>query len=65
MELEVLYFMCVVNVKGIGWNIVAVQLLSCILTLGDPTDYSMPGFPVLHYLQEFAKIHAHRVSDAV
>ena len=63
MELEVLYFMCVVNVKGIGWNI--VQLLSCIPTLGAPMDYSMPGFPVLHYLQEFAKIHARWVSDAV
>ena len=24
----------------------------------DPMDCSMPGFPVLHYLPEFAQIHA-------
>ena len=34
-------------------------------TLCDPMDYSMPGFPVLHYLPEFAQIHVHRVSDAI
>ena len=26
-------------------------------TLGDPVDYSMPSFPVLHYLPEFAQTH--------
>ena len=65
MELEVLYFMWVVNVNGIGWNGVVVQSLSCIPALGDPMDYSMPGFPVIHYLQEFARIHAHWISDTV
>ena len=34
-------------------------------TLCDPTDYSTPGFPVLHYLQEFAQTHVHWVSDAI
>ena len=28
-------------------------------------DYSTPGFPVLHYLPEFAQILVHRVSDAI
>ena len=28
-------------------------------------DFSMPGFPVLHYLPEFAQTHVHWVSDAV
>ena len=28
-------------------------------------DCSMPGFPVLHHLPEFAQIHVHRVSDAI
>ena len=37
---------------------------SC-LTLGDPMDCSMTGFPVLHCLLEFAQIHAHQVSDAI
>ena len=25
----------------------------------------MPGFPVLHYLPEFAQTHVHRVGDAI
>ena len=33
-------------------------------TLCDPMDCSMPGFPVLHYLPEFAQIHVHWVTDA-
>ena len=37
---------------------------SC-LTLCDPMDSSTPGFPVLHYLPEFAQIHVHWVSDAI
>ena len=37
---------------------------SC-LTLGDPMDCSMPGFPVLHHLSEVAQIHVHRVGDAI
>ena len=28
-------------------------------------DYSTPGFPVLHYLPEFAQTHVHWVSDAI
>ena len=32
-------------------------------TLCDPKDYSTPGFPVLHYLPEFAQIHVHWVTD--
>ena len=36
------------------------------LTLCDPIDCSTPGFSVLHYLLEFAQIHAHYwISDAV
>ena len=31
---------------------------SC-LTLCNPMDCSMPGFPVLHYLLEFAQTHVH------
>ena len=33
--------------------------------LCDLMDYSMPAFPVLHYLMEFAQIHVHWVSDAI
>jgi len=31
----------------------------------DPTDCSMPGFPVHHQLPELAQTHVHRVSDAI
>ena len=34
-------------------------------TLCSPMDCSTPGFPVLHYLQEFAQIHVHLVDDAI
>ena len=34
-------------------------------TLCDPMDCSKPGFPVLHYLSEFAQTHVHWVGDAI
>ena len=37
---------------------------SC-LTLWDPMDYSMLGFPVLHHLLECAQIHVHWIGDAI
>ena len=33
--------------------------------LCDPMDCSMPGFPLLHYLPEFAQTHVHWVSDGI
>ena len=37
---------------------------SC-LTLYYPTNCSMPGLPVLHYLTEFTQTHVHWVDDAI
>ena len=37
---------------------------SC-LNLCHPLGWSMPGFPVLHHLSEFAQTHVHWVSDAI
>ena len=34
-------------------------------TLWDPMNCSMSGFPVLHYLLEFAQTHVYCVSDAI
>ena len=34
-------------------------------TLCDPMDCRMPGFPVLHYLTEFAQTHVYWVSDTI
>ena len=37
---------------------------SC-LTLFNPMDCCMPGFPVHHQLMELAQNHIHRVGDAI
>ena len=34
-------------------------------TLHDPMDCSTPGFPVLHYFQEFAQTHVHQANDTI
>ena len=34
------------------------------MTVCDPVECSMPGFPVHHHLLELAQTHVHRVSDA-
>ena len=34
-------------------------------TLSDPMDWSTPGLPVHHQLQEFTQTHVHWVSDAI
>ena len=33
--------------------------------LCDPMDWSMAGFPVLHYLPEFAQTHVHWIRDTI
>ena len=35
------------------------------MTVWDPTDYSTPGFTVLHHLPDRAQTHIHQVSDAI
>ena len=37
---------------------------SCLI-LCDPMDYSTWGFPVHHYLPEFAQTHVHWIGDAI
>ena len=34
-------------------------------TFCDPMDCSTSGFPVLHYLPDFAQIYVHCISDAI
>ena len=49
-------------------HFVVVQLLSCdqlCPTLSSSMDCSMPGFPVLHHLPEFAQTHVHPVGDVI
>ena len=40
-------------------SVVVVQALKLCLTLCDPMNGSMPGFPVLHYLLEFTQTYVH------
>ena len=42
-----------------------LSLSHWVMPLCDPMDSSMPGFPVLHRLQEAAQIHVHWVRDAI
>ena len=49
-------FMCI--------NICCSVAQSC-LTLCDPMDCIIPGFPVLHYLLEFAQTHVRWVDDTI
>ena len=44
-------------------DLCVVQSLSRV-ALCSPMDCGMPGFPVLHYLPEFAQTHVHWVDDA-
>ena len=49
-------------------NYLVVVIQSCpesCPTLCDPMDRSMPGFPVLHHLSQFAQTLVHWVGDAI
>ena len=50
-------------------SLLLLMLLSTVIKscpiLCDPMYYSTPGFPVLHYLLEFAQTHGHWISDAI
>ena len=45
--------------------LVVVAVTKSCPRLSDPMDYSTSGFPVLHYLLEFAQTHVHWVDHAI
>ena len=51
--------------ERMGINYCSSSVAQLCLSLCDPMDCSMPGFPVLHYLLEFAQTHVHWVGDAI
>ena len=51
------------NQKDLNPSLSSVPQLC--LTLMDPKDCSMPGFPVHHQLLEFTQTHIHQVGDAI
>ena len=56
------YFNC--NSRAV-LSVCCCSVTKSCLALWDPMDCNTPGFPVLHYLLEFAQIHVHRVGDAI
>ena len=46
-------------------NVVNCLVVKSYLTLCNPMNCSKPGFPVLHYLPEFAQTHVNREHDAI
>ena len=51
-----------------GYQMTSVQFSSVAqscLTLCDPMDCSMPGFPVHNHLPEFTQTHVHWISDVI
>ena len=64
--LRILFSLCLITKVNkfllfLFWCCLAAQ--SC-LTLCDPKDCSMPGFPVLHQLPELTQTHVYWISDA-
>ena len=47
------------------WHGCCCSVAKSCPTLCDPMDRSTPGFPVLHYLPEYAHTHARWVSDPI
>ena len=41
------------------WRSRCRSVAQLYLTLWDPMNSSLPGFPILHYAPEFAQTHAH------
>ena len=54
----IILFSQVLNIYLVLIGFISSVIQSC-LTLCDPMDYSMPGFPVHHQLPELAQIHVH------
>ena len=55
---------CCISSTGKDYSQFSSIAQSC-LTLFDPIDCSMPGFPAHHQLLEFTQIHVYQVGDAI
>ena len=62
---------CTTEQQNITWRLKCLRCCCCCsvahlcLTLCNPLDCSMPGFPVLCHLPEFTQFHVHWVGDAI
>ena len=66
--LQILHFFPPTNwrfVTTLFKQVCCCSVAKLCLTLCDPRDFSMPGFPVPHHLLEFAQVHVQWISDAI
>ena len=54
---------CTLIFKKFTFNWICCPVAKSCLILCDLMDYSIPGFPVVHHLSEFAQTHVHWVGD--
>ena len=66
---NLLHFWTFMNIHELSWlYIISVRFSSAAQscpTLCNPVDCSVPGFPVLHHLLDFAQTHVCWVNDAI
>ena len=58
-------FMEKLHMDKAGRNFQFSSVVQSCLTLCDPVDCSMPGFPVHHQLSELTQTHVHWVGEAI
>ena len=56
---------CVCVCVCVLWAFISVQFCCSIMSICDPRDCSMLGFPVQNQLPELVQTHVHWVSDAI
>ena len=61
------WILCCPCFPGINstWSWYCCSVAKSCPTLCDSMNCSMPGFPVLHYLLEFAQTHVHWIGDTI
>ena len=59
------FFLWLMILHHCMWSCCFCSVAKWCLTLCDPMDCSMPGFPVFHYLSEFSQTHVHWVHEAI
>ena len=66
-ELSILFYwsLCLCYASPILFEFLCCSAAQLCLTIRNPMDCSMPGFPVLHHLPELAQTHVHWIGDAI
>ena len=62
---RVLFVLPVLEPRTLSGGACCCSVANSCLTPCDPMNYCTPGFPVLHYLPQFAQTHVHWISDTI